>query len=137
MATEVIVLIAGCSAVAAVVFAAAEAADIDDDADDENDQVEAGDGQPGIDHPGVSEGGQRKEDEADEGNEQAVIGALEIIGEKEDQQESDSGKSDEEYEDQARHGGGFAPREFKRKKISNWPTLLNTKRAELSLGRIL
>jgi hypothetical protein len=98
-----------CLTVAAVVFAAAKTADIDDHADDEDDQVKTGNGQPGVHDPGVGESGERKKDEAYKGNQKAVIGALKIIGEKKDQEERNSGKSDKKNKDEARHKG-FAPR---------------------------
>jgi hypothetical protein len=83
------------SAVSAVIFAATQAANIDNHGNNQDDEVQARGGLAGIGHPGVGQGGQRQEEEADQGDEEAVIGALEIVREEEEQQQGDSWERNE------------------------------------------
>ncbi len=58
--------------------------------DNQDHQIQAGDGQVGIHQPRVHQRGQRQEQESQERNQQAVVGALDITGEKEQQRERDA-----------------------------------------------
>jgi hypothetical protein len=75
-----------------VVFAAAKAAQVDDDRNNENNQIDPGNGLPSVGHPGIGQGGQGQEKESHERNQEAVIGSLQIIRSKEDKYKSNAWK---------------------------------------------
>ena len=90
-------------AAAAVVLATTQAAEIDDHGNYQDDQVDAFDGPVVIDHPGVGQSGQRQEKEADQGNQQSVIGALQIGGEQPKQNQRHSRECQDDDYDEAGH----------------------------------
>ena len=68
-------------------------------------QVDAFDGQVGVHQPGVDEGGERQEEEAEERNEEFVVGALQIGGREEHDDEHDAREGENEKHEQAGHEG--------------------------------
>ena len=88
----------------AMMFSAADGAKIDDDGDDQNHEVQIGDGAAIVDHPGIGEGGDGKEEETDEGQKQPVVGALQIVRKQKHQHQSDAGEDQREDDEKTGHG---------------------------------
>jgi len=91
------------SAPAAVPLAAARSADVEDDGDDQNNQVDSGDRVMLIDQPRIHDSSDRQKEEADDGKEQVLIGALEVVTEEKHQHEDDSREGEHQDDEEARH----------------------------------
>jgi hypothetical protein len=57
----------------------------------------------GVYHPGVHDGGERKETETEDEDQQAVIGTLQISGREEHEQEHKPGEDEDQKHEQAGH----------------------------------
>jgi hypothetical protein len=88
---------------AAVVFAAAKAADVNDHRHKQDDQVDAGHRLMVIRQPGVDQCRERQKNEPDQRYEQILIGALQVVRSKEDDCERDSRKRHQKNYDQTGH----------------------------------
>jgi hypothetical protein len=65
---------------------ATDTPEINHNSDDQNDQIEAGRRLPGIRHPRISQCRQGQDQESNKGQKESMICALQIVGEKEQQQ---------------------------------------------------
>jgi hypothetical protein len=87
----------------AVVFAASQSADINNHRHDQDNQVNSLKRQVRIDEPGVGERGQGKKEESHQQDQQIVIRALEVLREQEKEHQNDSGKQENDQNEEARH----------------------------------
>src|SRR6185312_12690363 len=98
---------------AAPVITAAPSAEIDDDGHDQNDEIDPGERVARVDHPRVNDGGQRQKDEAQQRDQEAMVGALQKTGEEKQKHQSDARKKRDQDHEKA-HGRKVL------KRLSHW-----------------
>jgi hypothetical protein len=82
-----------------MILAAAETTSVDQHGNDENHQIDPFHRHPGVHHPCVAKCGEREKKEAEEGDENAVIGVLQIVRQKKEQSKDDARKQDDDQKD--------------------------------------
>lgn len=81
-----------------------DTAEINDNRDDKPQNVDASEGHGIVNFPSVNNGGDGKEDEAKNGQEQLMVkSALQIVGEEPHQQKYDAWKKQHQENEEARH----------------------------------
>src|ERR1017187_10494650 len=88
---------------AAMGFSAAPPAKVDNHGHQEVNQVDALQGMVGVHQPGIDQGGQRQEEEAQDGDDEVLVGTLQVSGREVHHDEHDPGKSQDQKHEQARH----------------------------------
>src|SRR5690606_20547225 len=88
---------------------AADDAQIDQDGDDDDDQVDAFDRAIRVDREGIGEGGQRQEQESEQRPEHRLVRTAEIAAEEPDQCEYQARKDEGDDADQAGHIRSIRP----------------------------
>ena len=74
----------------AMIFAAAPTTQVNEDGNQQDEQIHSLKGHVSVNHPGIRERGDRQENKADQGNQQPVIGALQVSGGEEHDGENNS-----------------------------------------------
>src|ERR1035438_7682889 len=84
-------------------LSAPQPAQVDDDRHQEVNQVDALQWTVGVHQPGIGEGGEREEKEAEQGDDEVVVGALQVGGREVHHEEHESGEGEDQKYQQARH----------------------------------
>lgn len=85
-------------------LSAAQAAYIDDDSHDQDNQIDAIERQVGVHQPRIHQGGDRQKDESEQRHQQAMISAIQVIGEEKHEGQHHTREGQNQNYQEARHG---------------------------------
>jgi hypothetical protein len=85
------------------VITATKSAEVDHHGQYYPDKVDPGDGQPAIDDPRVHQRRQREKDESQKDDQEAMVGAIQIVGEKVQHRKDDSREREDQDQEDAGH----------------------------------
>ena len=92
-------------AFATLVGSAPVRAEIHEHRDDDDDEVDPGDGAVRVHRPGVGDGGERHEEESEDRPQVRIVGAADVVAAEEHDEEHEAGEGKRETPYETSHGG--------------------------------